>query len=181
VRALVASESAVASSEERLRPLVADFYTRLGTKAASQKLARDATVAAQLLADGFSLEELSFATEWTVQHVPGVTSFGLLPHIMHHALKARHNAQHAEDAKRAAAAHVQAHLRQQQEEQARAQRLEAFRATLAAETLETFRRQAAEALAQEGYGERTLGYATLLRLRVDDLLEQAFLRHQPPA
>jgi hypothetical protein len=171
---------ASASPAEHLQPLVADFYTRLGTKASSQKLARDAAVAAQLLADGFSLEDLIFATEWAVQHVPGVISFGLLPHIMHHALKARHNAQHAEDAKRAAKAQLQTHLRQQQEEQDRAQRLDAFRAALAEEAIATFRCQAVEGLAHEGYHERMVGYSMLLKIRLEDLIEQAFLRAGAP-
>ena len=164
--------------DEQLQTLVEQFYTMLGTKVSAQKLARDTALAVTLRTEGFSLEDLTFAVEWAVQHIPSVTSFGLLPHILHHALKARSTAQKAEEARREAEAQLQAHLRQQQEEEARAQRLEAFRATLAAEALETFHQQAAEALAQEGHGERTLGYTMLLRLRVDDLLEQAFLRHE---
>jgi hypothetical protein len=165
--------------QEQLQTLVEQFYTMLGTKVSAQKLARDTAVAATLCTEGFSVEDLTFAVEWAVQHIPSVTSFGLLPHIIHHALKARSTAQKAEEARCEAEAQLQAHLRQQQEEEARAQRLDAFRATLSAETLETFRQQAAEALAQEGHGERTLGYTMLLRLRVDDLLEQAFLQHEP--
>ena len=163
---------------EQLQTLVEQFYTMLGTKVSAQKLARDTAVAATLRTEGFSVEDLTFAMEWAVQHIPSVTSFGLLPHIMHAALKARSTAQKAEEARREAEAQLQAHLRQQQEEQARAQRLEAFRATLSDEALETFHCQAEEALAQEGYNERTLGYTMLLRLRVDDLLEQAFLRQE---
>ncbi len=164
--------------QEQLQTLVEQFYTMLGTKVSAQKLARDTAVAATLRTEGFSVEDLTFAMEWAVQHIPSVTSFGLLPHIMHAALKARSTAQKAEEARREAEAQLQAHLRQQQEEEARAQRLEAFRATLSAEVLETFRQQAVETLAQEGHGERTLGYTMLLRLRVDDLLEQAFLRQE---
>jgi hypothetical protein len=164
--------------QEQLQTLVEQFYTMLGTKVSAQKLARDTAVAATLCTEGFSVEDLTFAVEWAVQHIPSVTSFGLLPHIIHHAIKARSTAQKAEEARCEAEAQLQAHLRQQQEEEARAQRLDAFRATLSAEILETFRQQAAEALAQEGHGERTLGYTMLLRLRVDDLLEQAFLRHE---
>jgi len=164
--------------QEPLQTLVEQFYTMLGTKVSAQKLARDTAVAATLRTEGFSVEDLTFAMEWAVQHIPSVTSFGLLPHIMHAALKARSTAQKAEEARREAEAQLQAHLRQQQEEQAQTQHLEAFRATLSEETLETFHQQAAEALAHEGYNERTLGYTMLLRLRVDDLLEQAFLRHE---
>ena len=161
---------------EPLRALVEQFYAMLGTKVAAQKLARDTAVAATLHTEGFSVEELTFAVEWAVQHIPSVTSFGLLPHIMHAALKARSTAQKVEDAKREAEAQLQAHLSQQQEEEARAQRLEACRATLSDAALETYQRQAEAALAQEGYSERSLGYRTLLRLRVDDLLDQACRR-----
>jgi hypothetical protein len=54
--------------------------------------------------------------------------------------------------------------------------LELLRASLAVEALEAFRRQAEEALAEEGVGSQQVGYNLLLRLRMDDLLEQAFLR-----
>jgi hypothetical protein len=97
---------------------------------------------------------------------------------MHLALQARSNAQQAEDARREAEARIQSQLQHEQAEQARAQRLEAFRAALTPQALEAFHSQAEEALAQEGYGERTLGYTMLLRLRLDDLLEQAFLQHE---
>lgn len=159
-----------------LRALVEQFYAMLGAKVSAQKLARDTATAATLHAEGFSVEELTFAVEWAVQHIPSVTSFGLLPHIMHAALKARSTAQRVEDAKREAEAQLQAHLSEQQEEEARAQRLEAFRAALSEEELAAFQQHAVEALAQAGHTERALGYRTLLRLRLDDLLDQACLQ-----
>jgi hypothetical protein len=168
-------------AQEPLWPLVEHFYAQLGTKASAQKRARDVAVAAQLLADGFSLEDITFAATWAIAQIPGVTSFGVLPHVIHQALKARRNAHQAAAAQREAAARLQAQGHQEQEESARRQRLELLRASLAVEALEAFRRQAEEALAQEGYGEGTLGYSMLLRLRVDDLLEQAFLRPDPDA
>jgi hypothetical protein len=163
----------------QLRSLVEQFYTMLGTKASAQKLARDVAVATQLCAEGYSLEDLTFAVEWVVQHIPSVTSFGLLPHIMHHAIKAQRQAQDLAEAKRAADAQVLQHLAQEQEEEARAQRLEAWRAALSAEQLDALRQQVAAALAHEGHREGGLGYATLLRLGVDALLEQAW--HQAEA
>ena len=166
--------------QEPLQTLVEQFYTMLGTKVSAQKLARDTAVAATLRTEGFSVEDLTFAMEWAVQHIPSVTSFGLLPHIMHAALKARSTAQKAEEARHEAEAQLQAHLHQQQEEQARAQRLEAFRAALAEDAIETFRCQAVEALAHEGYHERALGYSMLLKIRLEDLIEQAFLRAGAP-
>lgn len=159
-----------------LQRLVEQFYTMLGTKASAQKMGRDVAVATQLAAEGYSLEDLTFAVEWVVQHIPSVTSFGLLPHIMHHALKAQRQAQHLAEAKRAAEAQLQQHLAHEQEEAARAQRLEAWRAALSAAPLDAFRHQAAAALAHDGHREGGLGYAMLLRLGVDALVEQACLQ-----
>ncbi len=163
-------------AQEPLWPLVERFYARLGTKASAQKLTRDAAIAAQLLADGFSVEEITFAGEWAVQHIPGVTSFGLLPYIMHHALKARHEARQAEAAKHEVAARLQAQRQHQQAEQARAQRLEAFRATLAEEALEALQRQAEAALAEADVGPGHMAYGLMLKLRLQDLIEEAFQR-----
>ena len=163
-------------AQEPLWPLVEHFYAQLGTKASAQKRARDVAVAAQLLADGFSLEDMTFAAAWAIAQIPGVTSFGVLPHVIHQALKARRNAHQAAAAQREAAARLQAQGHQEQEESARRQRLEILRASLAVEALEAFRRQAEEALAEEGVGRQQVGYNLLLRLRLDDLLEQAFLR-----
>jgi len=168
-----------AQAQEPLWPLVERFYTRLGTKASAQKLTRDAAIVAQLVADGFSVEEITYAGEWAVQHIPGVTSFGLLPYIMHHALKARHEARQAEAAQHEVAARLQAHRQHQQAEQAeqaRAQRLEAFRATLAAAALEALQRQAAAALAEADVGPRHVAYGLMRKLRLNDLIEEAFQR-----
>jgi hypothetical protein len=160
----------------QLHTLVEQFYTMLGTKASAQKLARDVAVAAQLCTEGYSIEELTFAVEWVVQHIPRVTSFGLLPHIMHHAITAQRQAQDLAAAKRAADAQVLQHLAQEQEEEARTQRLEAWRAALSAAQLEDLRQQAAVALAAQGHREGGLGYATMLRLGLEALLEQACLQ-----
>ena len=162
--------------EERLQRLVEQFYTLLGSKASAQKLARDTTVAARLRTEGFSLDDLTFAVEWTVQHIPSVTSFGLLPHIMHQALKARSNTQQAVAARREAEARIQAQGQHAQAEEARAQQVDAFRATLTAEALEALERQAEAALAAEDVGPGHVAYGLLRRFRLNDLIEEAFQR-----
>lgn len=95
---------------------------------------------------------------------------------MHHALKARHEARQAAAAPHEAAARRQAQRQHQQAEQARAQRLEAFRATLAAEAVEAFRSQAEAALAEADVGPGHVAYGLVLKLRLNDLIEEAFQR-----
>lgn len=166
--------AAALGEEARLQGLVEQFYTLLGSQASAQKLARDTAVAARLRTEGFSLDDLTFAVEWTVQHIPSVTSFGLLPHIMHQALKARSNAQQAVAARQEAEARIEAEAAHVQAEEARAQQVDAFRATLSAKALEALERQAEAALAVEGVGPGHVAYGLLRLLRRNDLLEAAW-------
>ncbi len=166
--------AAALGEEAQLQGLVEHFYTLLGSKASAQKLARDTAVAARLRTEDFSLDDLTFAVEWTVQHIPSVTSFGLLPHIMHQALKARSNAQEAVAAWQEAEARIQAEAAHVQAEEARAQQVDVFRATLPAAALEALERQVEAALAAEGVGPGHVAYGLLRLLRRNDLLEAAW-------
>lgn len=63
-----------------------------------------------------------------------------------------------------------------QECEARDQRrLAALRASLPDDRLATLRRHAEEALAAEGVARTRLGYEMLVKLKVDELVEQAYL------
>jgi hypothetical protein len=95
---------------------------------------------------------------------------------MHQALKARSNAQQAVAARQEAEARIAAEATHVQAEEARAQQVDAFRTTLAAEALAALERQAAAALAVEGVGPGHVAYGLLLKLRLQDLIEEAFQR-----
>jgi len=166
--------TAALGEEAQLQGLVEQFYTLLGSKASAQKLARDTAVAARLRTEGFSLDDLTFAVEWTVQHMPSVTSFGLLPHVMHQALKARSNAEQAVAARQEAEARIEAEAAHVEAEEARAQQVDAFRATLSAEALAALEHQAEAALAAEGVRPGHVAYGLLRLLRRNDLLEAAW-------
>ncbi len=159
------------------RAPVERFYELLGARASERKLAQDVAVAASLLAEGFRPEDLTFAVEWAIAHIPKVKSFGLIPYIMHQALQARDDAQHAEEAQREAEARIDEQLHQEREEQERRRRLAELRASLPAETLAALQRRAEEALATAGVDRTHLGYDVLVKLKRDALLE----REYPPA
>jgi hypothetical protein len=129
-------------------------------------------VAESLLVEGFRPEDLAFAVEWAIAHIPKVKSFGLIPYIMHQALQARDDAQHAEEAQREAEARIDEQLHQEREEQERRRRLADRRTALSDEALARLRHRAEEALAADGVNRTRLGYEVLVKLKVDDLLEQ---------
>jgi hypothetical protein len=160
---------------EACRAPVERFYELLGTKASERKLARDAAIVEQLLGEGFGLQDIVFAVEWAVRNIQGVKSFGLIPYIMHQALRARDDAEAAEEAKREAEARIDEQLRHEQAERDRRRRLVEIRAALPADTLEALRRRAEEALANDGTDRTHLGYDVLVKIKLDELLERECL------
>jgi hypothetical protein len=167
--------SALGKGEASLRMVVERFYELLGTKASERKLVRDTAVVEQLLGEGFDVRDIIFAVEWAVGSVKGVKSFGLIPYIMHQALKARGDGQGAEEAKREAEARVDEQLRREGEERDRRQRLVELRASLPADMLESLRRRAEEALAEDGMERARLGYDVLVKIKLDELIEREFM------
>jgi hypothetical protein len=166
----------IEGDQEDCRAPVERFYELLGTKASERKLTRDTAIAEQLLSEGFSMQDIAFAVEWAVGNVAGVKSFGLIPHIMHQAMKARGDAEHAEEAKQEAEARVDEQLRRERDERERRRQLAEIRASLSEEKLEALRRRAEEALANDGVERTRLGYDVLVKLKMDELLEQEFIQ-----
>jgi hypothetical protein len=130
------------------------------------------------LAEGFRPEDLAFAVEWAIAQIPKVQSFGLIPYIMHQALKARDDTQHAEEAQQEAEARVDEQLCREREDREQRQRLADRRAALSDEALATLKHRAEEALAADGVARTRLGYEVLVKLKMDELLERECI-HMP--
>jgi restriction endonuclease Mrr len=94
---------------------------------------------------------------------------------MHQALKARDDVQHAEEAQREAEARIDNQLNREREEQERRQSVAEIRAALPEDVLTTLRHRAEEVLATEGVARMHLGYEVLVKLKVDEFLEQEYL------
>src|SRR5882724_2530361 len=161
--------------QEGCRAPVERFYELLGAKASERKLARDAAVVETLLAEGFNSEDLTFAVEWAITHIPRVKSFGLIPYIMHQALKARDDVQHAAEAQREAEARIDEQIRRDKAMQEKRRRLAEIRASLSEDTLAALHAQASGELAKEGSDRTRVGYELLLKLKMEELIEQRFM------
>jgi hypothetical protein len=171
----------VEDGQEACRAPVERFYELLGARASERKLAQDTAVAESLLAEGFRPEDLTFAVEWAIAHIPKVKSFGLIPYIMHQALKTRDDVQHAEEAQQEAEERIDEQLHREREERELRRRLADRRAALSAESLATLKCRAEEALAADGVARTRLGYDVLVKLKMDDLLEQACVQRPTSA
>jgi hypothetical protein len=103
-------------------------------------------------------------------------TFGGTKSFLPQALAAWERGAETDEAKRAADARTDAQLRRERDERERRRQLADRRAALSDEALATLRCRAEEALIADGVARTRLGYEVLVKLKMDELLEQAWVR-----
>jgi len=169
--------SSLLSSQHRdsqLEQLLDKFYAGLGQRRISSlKREKGLAVLADLLQDGYTLEEIAYAIDWVVASIPKLHSISILPEIMGQALAARerflaqtgsrpHPKERAEETKE----------REQQEKEQR--RIEEIKASLSSERLSELHEEARKLLEQEK-PNLNFGQEILIRLKVNELIKQKYL------
>jgi len=101
-----------------------------------------------------------------------IQTFGGTKNFLPQALAAWKGRAEAEEARREADARTAEQRRREREERERRRRLADRRAALSDDVLAALRRRAEETLAADGVDRTRLGYDVLVKLKVDDLLEQ---------
>jgi hypothetical protein len=108
-----------------------------------------------------------------------IQTFGGTKNFLPQALAAWEGRAEVEEARRDADARTDEQLRREREERERRRRLADRRTSLSHDVLETLRHRAEEALAADGVERTRLGYAVLVKLKMDDLLEREDLQEEP--
>jgi hypothetical protein len=103
-----------------------------------------------------------------------IQMFGGTKNFLPQALAAWEGHDEAEQAKREADVRADAQHRREREEQERRQHLAGIRARLPEDVLATLKSRAQETLATEGVSRTHLGYEVLVKLKVDEFLEQEY-------
>jgi hypothetical protein len=159
--------------DPRLEQLLDKFYAGLNQRRiSSMKRDRGLAVLVRLLRDGYTIDEIAYAIDWTMASISGLHSIGILPEVMGQALAARErlladsgaqpNRQAVEES--SARAHAEAEQRQ----------IEAMKATLPPERLEALHEDAQALVAQE-HPNLKFGQDILIRLKVDELVKAQYL------
>jgi hypothetical protein len=159
--------------DPRLEQLLDKFYAGLNQRRiSSMKRERGLAVLARLLQDGYTIDEIAYAIDWTMASISGLHSIGILPEVMGQALAARErlladggvqpNRQVVEES----SARAQAEVEQQQ--------IEAMKATFPPERLEGLYEDARVLVAQE-YPNLKFGQDILIRLKVDEIIRAQYL------
>jgi hypothetical protein len=153
------------------------FYSLIGQiRISRQKRERGREQLLDLLQQGFSLDDISFAIEWVKDHLSGqVHSFGIIPQIIGQALKDREEMRRAKEQLDRARAREVAEERRRVAEEATRRRIEEVKASLPPETLEELNREASRLLEETPGARPTFGQEILLKMKVDELIKQKYL------
>jgi hypothetical protein len=159
--------------DSRLEQLLDKFYAGLNQRRiSSMKRERGLAVLAHLLRDGYTIDEIAYAIDWTMASISGLHSIGILPEIMGQALAARERllansgVQPGRQAVEESSARAQTEAEQRQ--------IEALKATFPPERLEALHEDARALVAQE-HPNLKFGQDILIRLKVDELIKAQYL------
>jgi hypothetical protein len=160
-------------SDSRLEQLLDKFYAGLNQRRiSSMKRERGLAVLAHLLRDGYTIDEIAYAIDWTMASISGLHSIGILPEVMGQALARRERlladsgAQPNRQTVEESSARVQAEAEQRQ--------IEEMKATFPPERLEALHEDARALVAQE-HPNLKFGQDILIRLKVDELVKAQYL------
>jgi Replication initiator protein A len=157
--------------------LVLDFYTGLtGTRDLAYAPAPKEMALAREYLTTYGPERAAFVVRHALEAAKAVDfpiqTFGGTKNFLPQALAAWEERAEAEEARREADMRVDEQRRREREERERRRRLGERRAALSDEALAALRRRAEAALAADGVDRTRLGYDVLVKLKVDELLEQ---------
>jgi hypothetical protein len=157
----------------QLDQLLDKFYAGLKQRRiSSMKRERGLAVLAHLLQDGYTIDEIAYAIDWTMASISGLHSIGILPEVMGQALAARERlladsgSQPNKQAIEESSARAQGEAEQQQ--------VEEIKVTLPPERLEALHEEARAVVTQE-YPNLKFGQDILIRLKVDELVRAQYL------
>jgi hypothetical protein len=159
--------------------LVLDFYTQLtGQPDLAYQPAPKEEALAQDYLTTYGLERSVFIVHHALLAAKAVDfpiqTFGGTKNFLPQALAAWEGHEEAKQAKREADVRVDTQYRREHEEQEKRQRVAEIRARLPEDVLATLRHRAQEALATEGVARTHLGYEVLVKLKVDEFLEEEY-------
>ena len=160
-------------ADSRLEQLLDKFYAGLNQRRiSSMKRERGLSVLARLLRDGYTIDEIAYAIDWTMASISGLHSIGILPEIMGQALAARERLLTDSGARPSRQAVEESSARAQAEAEQR--QIEALKATLPPERLEALHEEARALVARE-HPNLKFGQDILIRLKADELVKVQYL------
>jgi hypothetical protein len=157
--------------------IVDDFYMQLSQRPASTKRQKSINECIALLRDGFSIEQLRYATQWTVAQLPGTGSFSRVVHFIDQALKAYEDGEKVATRQRSREAeHDQRRLQEKQQEDEE-KRIDDIRRSMPPAEMEKLAIEATRLVEQE-HGDLRFGRETLIQIKIRELIRRNHITQQ---
>jgi hypothetical protein len=156
------------------RELVDKFYSCLGQRPSKTKRERSIEECLNLLAEGFTVEEVDYAITWLIQHHPTTGSFSRLSHFIDQAIKERETEQQTRQAAQEQVRAVEYQRAEQQRMEEEHQQIEEVKASLPPEMLEGLYQEAARLVEQES-PRLKFGKDLMIRVKLNELVKLRYL------
>lgn len=155
-----------------LENLAVTFYKSLGQEKVSEVLRREGMIVLQdLIDEGYTKEEISFALGWAVDNIKNIHSIRIIPKVIGQALGDKESKRLVEERERAEQQKKLEEDKQREEERKKGEELDKIFETLPKQKRTNLEEKARENLIEQGVHPNFI-LPTLLRLERNKLLEK---------
>jgi len=157
--------------------LVKKFYSLLNqNKISKQKRERALRQINQLIQEGFSLKDINFTIEWTIQNKSGLHSFGIITETIGQALAMKEKYLKTQREKEKLEKEKQEKQRKQEKEEKLQQKIQQIRNTLSKEKLAEIHQEAENVIKNQGNNKK-FGQDILIRLKENEIIRNLYLKN----
>jgi hypothetical protein len=154
--------------------LVEKFYAHLGNRVSKMKREQSLKTCIKLLEEGFLPEEIDYTISWLLERHPDTGTFNRIAHFIDQALRDWEKAKETSMLAQQNSEEEQREALEQKQNEAKQKRIEKIKETLSEKELNELKREAIKRVEEE-HGRVLHGRAILVRLKVDDLIQQRYL------
>ena len=159
-----------------LLTLVKKFYSLLNqNKISKQKRERALHQINELTKEGFSLEDIDFAIEWTTRNKSGLHSFGIIPETIGEALSEKQRYFKIQQDKERLENEKREEQKQQKEEEKLQQKIQQIRENLPKKELAKIHQEAEKAIKTQGEAKK-IGQNILVRVKENEIIRNLYLQ-----
>ena len=151
--------------------IVDTFYILLSQKPASVKRQKSVAECLALLQDGFSVDQVHYAVQWTITKLPGTGSFSRVVHFIDQALKDHGEGKKAAEKERDHESDENYRRLRERKQEEEEKRIDEIRGSLSSDEMEKLTLEATQMVADE-HGTLRFGRETLIQIKIRELIRR---------
>jgi hypothetical protein len=156
------------------RELVDKFYSNLGQRPSKTKHQKSMEDCANLLLEGFTVEEVDYAIGWLIRHYPTTGSFSRVVHFIDQAIKEQQAEQYTREAHQTHASSAEQRRAELQRLEEERRHIDEVKTSLPAEVLEELYQEAKQLIEQEN-PHLKFGKDLMIQVKLNELVKWRYL------